>query len=119
MSTSLSPTRAVAEPEQATGLRRRVLPFREVFAQSLAGTGPSGSLAFGPALVYANAGNGAWLSYVLSLIGLLLVGWGFAQFGTRIASAGSLYTYAAEGFGAVIGVLVAWAMIVAYTVIAM
>jgi amino acid transporter len=119
MSVAQAEGQVVENVEGQTGLRRRVLPFREVFAQSLAGTGPSGSLAFGPALVYANAGNGAWLSYVLSLIGLLLVGWGFAQFGTRIASAGSLYTYAAEGFGAVIGVLVAWAMIVAYTVIAM
>src|SRR3954471_20851262 len=116
MSTSLSPTRAVAEPKQATGLRKRSLPFREVFAQSLAGTGPSGSLAFGPALVFANAGHGAWLSYVLSLVGLSLVGWGFAVFGRRIASAGSMYTYAAKGLGATFGLLVAWAMIVAYLV---
>jgi amino acid transporter len=101
------------------GLRTRVLPFREVFAQSLAGTGPSGSLAFGPALVFANALHGAWLSYLLSLISLLFVGWAFSTFGTRIASAGSLYTYAAEGLGSAVGVLVGWAMIVAYFVIAM
>jgi len=101
------------------GLRRRSLPFREVFAQSLAGTGPSGSLAFGPALVFANAGHGTWVSYVLSLVSLLLVGWAFSTFGTRLASAGSMYTYAAEGLGPLIGVLVAWACVVAYAVIAM
>jgi|1186.fasta_scaffold19827_2 amino acid transporter len=109
---------ATTTPEPV-GLRRRSLPFREVFAQSLAGTGPSGSLAFGPALVFANAGHGTWLSYVLSLVSLLLVGWAFSTFGTRLASAGSMYTYAAEGLGPFVGVLVAWACVIAYTVIAM
>lgn len=103
----------------APGLRRRSLPFREVFAQSLAGTGPSGSLAFGPALVFASAGHGTWISYLLSLIGLLFVGWAFAVFGTRIASAGSMYPYASEGLGPLVGVIVAWALVVAYVVIAM
>jgi amino acid transporter len=95
------------------------LPFREVFAQSLAGTGPSGSLAFGPALVFASAGHGTWISYVLSLVSLLFVGWAFATFGTRLASAGSMYTMTAAGLGPIIGVLVAWACVVAYAVIAM
>ena len=89
--------RVASRPEsphrsRRSGLRKRSLPFREVFAQSLAGTGPSGSLAFGPALVFANAGHGTWISYVLSLVSLLLVGWAFAAFGTRLASAGSMYT---------------------------
>ena len=122
MSTSVSPGRApasaAAEPS-SLGLRKRSLPFREVFAQSLAGTGPSGSLAFGPALVFASAGHGTWISYVLSLVSLLLVGWAFAVFGTRLASAGSMYTMVAEGLGPIIGVLIAWACVVAYTVIAM
>src|SRR3954452_16719070 len=120
MSTSVSsPDRASVAAEPAVGLRRRSLPFREVFAQSLAGTGPSGSPAFRPALVFANAGHGTWLSYVLSLVSLLLVGWAFSTFGTRLASSGSMYTYAAEGLGPFVGVLVAWACVIAYTVIAM
>jgi amino acid transporter len=119
MSTSVSPGRASVAAEPSLGLRRRSLPFREVFAQSLAGTGPSGSLAFGPALVFASAGHGTWISYVLSLVSLLLVGWAFAVFGTRLASAGSMYTMVAEGLGPIIGVLIAWACVVAYTVIAM
>ena len=119
MSTSVSPGRASVAAEPSLGLRKRSLPFREVFAQSLAGTGPSGSLAFGPALVFASAGHGTWISYVLSLVSLLLVGWAFAVFGTRLASAGSMYTMVAEGLGPIIGVLIAWACVVAYTVIAM
>jgi amino acid transporter len=119
MSTSVSPARASVAAEPSLGLRRRSLPFREVFAQSLAGTGPSGSLAFGPALVFASGGHGTWISYVLSLISLLFVGWAFSTFGTRLASAGSMYTMAAEGLGPLIGVLVAWAIVVAYAVIAM
>src|SRR5215213_9529980 len=117
MSTSVSPERASVAAEPSLGLRRRSLPFREVFAQSLAGTGPSGSLAFGPALVFASAGHGTWVSYVLSLISLLFVGWAFAVFGTRLASAGSMYTMAAEGLGPLVGVLVAWAIVVAYQVL--
>jgi amino acid transporter len=120
MSTSVSPARpAVAAEEPTLGLRKRSLPFREVFAQSLAGTGPSGSLAFGPALVFASAGHGTWISYVLSLVSLLFVGWAFSTFGTRLASAGSMYTMTAQGLGPLIGVLVAWACVIAYTVIAM
>lgn len=119
MTTSLSPADTPDASHEALGLRRRSLPFREVFAQSLAGTGPSGSLAFGPALVFANAGHGTWLSYVLSLVSLLFVGWAFSTFGTRIASAGSMYTYAAEGLGPFVGVIVAWAVVVAYVIIAM
>src|SRR3954464_34820 len=108
MSTSVSPGPTAAAAEvQSLGLRRGSLPFREVFAQSLAGTGPSGSLAFGPALVFVHAGPGRWLSYVPSLVSLLLVGWAFSTFGTRLASAGSMYTYAAEGLGPLVGVLVA------------
>src|SRR4051794_41060862 len=120
MSTSVSPgpTAAAAEA-QSLGLRRGSLPFREVFAQSLAGTGPSGSLAFGPALVFASAGHGTWVSYVLSLVSLLFVGWAFSTFGTRLASAGSMYTMASAGLGPIVGVLVAWAIVVAYAVIAM
>ena len=118
MSIAASPTEA-AVPAGESGLRRRSLPFYEVFAQSLAGTGPSGSLAFGPALVFASAGHGAWISYVLSLVSLLFVGWAFSVFGTRIASAGSMYAYAAEGLGPLVGVVVAWAIVVAYVVIAM
>src|SRR3954452_9852804 len=120
MSTSVSsPDRASVAAEPSLGLRKRSLPFREVFAQSLAGTGPSGSLAFGPALVFASAGHGTWVSYVLSLVSLLFVGWAFSTFGTRLASAGSMYTMAAAGLGPIIGVLVAWAIVVAYAVIAM
>src|SRR3954453_2058183 len=118
-STSVSLEQAGSEAPAGLGLRKGSLPFREVFAQSLAGTGPSGSLAFGPALVFASAGHGTWVSYVLSLISLLLVGWAFAVFGTRLASAGSMYTMAAEGLGPIGGVLVAWAIVVAYAVIAM
>src|SRR3954451_10528756 len=119
MSTSVSPTRPAAPASEPGGLRRRSLPFREGFAQCLARTGPSGSLAFGPALVFATAGHGTWISYVLSLVSLLFVGWAFSTFGTRLASAGSMYTMAAAGLGPIIGVLVAWAIVVAYAVIAM
>src|SRR3954470_16317833 len=122
MSTSVSPGRApasVAAEPSSLGLRRRSLPFREVFAQSLAGTGPSGSLAFGPALVFASAGHGTWISYVLSLVSLLFVGSAFSTFGTRLASAGSMYTMAAARLGPIIGVLVARAIVGAYAGIGM
>lgn len=119
MSTSVVPERVSTEKPGGLGLRKGSLPFREVFAQSLAGTGPSGSLAFGPALVFASAGHGTWVSYVLSLVSLLFVGWAFSVFGTRLASAGSMYTMASAGLGPIVGVLVAWAIVVAYAVIAM
>ena len=82
-----------------TGLRRRVLSALEVFAQSIANIAPSAVIAFVPAAIFASAGKGTWLTWVLGTVVVFVVAYCLAQFARRHASAGSLYGYAAQGFG--------------------
>jgi len=46
-------------------------------------------------LIYAQAGNATWLSFVLGMLGLVLVSLNVNQFARRSASSGSLYRYTA------------------------
>jgi amino acid transporter len=66
------------------------------------------------AMVFGAAGNGAWLAYLLSMLGLWLVGLNINQFAKRCASSGSLYTYIGRGLGAECGLLGAWCLLLAY-----
>src|ERR1700753_483750 len=80
-------------------LQKRVLTFPEVLAQSVANMAPSAAMALLPLFVFFSAGNGAWLSFGLGLVVMLLVGYCAAQFGKRINSAGSFYVRVTRGPG--------------------
>jgi hypothetical protein len=43
-------------------------------------------MATGPALIVATAGNGAWLSYLLAMVAVVLIGLYVAQFGASLAA---------------------------------
>jgi len=62
----------------------------------------------------ALAGNGTWLSFVLGLVGLVLVSLNINQFASRSASPGSLYSYIAQGLGPMAGVVCGWSLVLAY-----
>ncbi|MFC7054255.1 APC family permease [Hansschlegelia quercus] len=65
-------------------------------------------------LIFASAGNGAWLSFALGMLGLVLVSLNVNQFTTRSASPGSLYSYIVQGLGPTAGILGGWALVFAY-----
>ena len=48
-------------------LQKRVLSTPEVLAQSVANMAPSAAMALLPLFVFLDAGNGAWLSFGISL----------------------------------------------------
>lgn len=100
-------------------LARRVLPGVEVFAQSIATVSPSGVVAITPLIVALNAGNGTWLAFAMAMLAILLIGYCVAQFSRRVASSGSLYTYAARGLGSIAGFATGWGLVIAYVTIAM
>jgi amino acid transporter len=102
-----------------SGLRPECLTFPEIIAQSIANIAPTVTPALGASLVFANAGNGTWLAFVIATIGLTFVGLNINQFARRSASPGSLYAYIAKGLGPTAGVLTGWALVLAYTVTAM
>ncbi len=102
-----------------SGLRPECLPFYEVLAQSIANIAPTVTPTVNAAIVFASAGTGTWLTYLLATIGLTFVGLNINEFAKRSASPGSLYAYIARGLGPMAGVITGWALILAYVFTAM
>src|SRR5690242_13268040 len=109
---------ATAPPEIAVdsgiSLQKRVLTFPEVLAQSVANMAPSAAMALLPLFVFLNAGNGAWLSFGISIIVLLIVAYCAAQFATRINSAGSFYVWVTRALGPGAGSAAGWGLVLGY-----
>ncbi|MGC4087854.1 MAG: APC family permease [Polyangiaceae bacterium] len=70
-------------------------------------------------LIFARAGNATWLSFVLGVVGLVLVSLNVNQFARRSASPGSLYSYVAQGLNPNVGVLGGLALLFGYTLTGM
>ena len=96
------------------GLKPNCLSFGEVLAQSFAVIAPTTIPASNLGLIFALAGNGTWLSFLLGLVGLVLVSLNINQFASRSASPGSLYSYIAKGLGPLAGVVCGWSLMLAY-----
>ena len=105
-SVALSPT--------SSGLRQSCLSYVEVLAQSVAVIAPSTVPAAVIGLIFASAGNGTWLSFLLGMLGLVLVSSNINQFARRSASPASLYSYVVQGLGPTAGVLAGWALMFGY-----
>jgi amino acid transporter len=95
-------------------LQKRVLSFPEVLAQSVANMAPSAAMALLPLLVFLSAGNGTWLSFALSLVVLLIVGYCASVFATRINSAGSFYVWVTRAIGPGAGSAAGWGLVLGY-----
>lgn len=108
-----------ADDENKATLRQDCLPYPEVLAQSVAVIAPSTVPAAIVGLIFASAGNGAWLSFLLGMCGMMLVGLNINQFARRSASPGSLYTYIVQGLGPTAGIMGGWALMFGYTLTGM
>jgi amino acid transporter len=75
---------------------------------------PTASAAMTVPLVFASAGNGTWISYLLATLCTLFVGLCIARFARDSASPGSLYSYATSSLPPVLGSVAAWALLLAY-----
>ncbi len=91
--------------------RRSVSPF-EVGAQSIANVAPSAVIAFGPAGMAASAGNGAWFSFFLGTLIVLVIAYSIVIFTRRRAGAGSLYSLVRPALGPKGAFLTGWALFV-------
>lgn len=101
------------------GLRRRHARTVDVVAQSVAATAPAGVLLVHPAAAYARSGSFGFLDIAITIalvVGVALV---IGMFARRIASTGSLYTFAARGLGTHAGVIAGTALGVGYVAVAM
>jgi amino acid transporter len=102
------------ERTKSSGLRSDCLPFPDVLAQSVANIAPTVTPTVNAALVFASAGNGTWLTFLIATIGLTFVGMNINQFAQQSAAPGSLYMYIARGLGPMAGVITGWALMLAY-----
>jgi amino acid transporter len=100
--------------ESGISLQARVLSFPEVLAQSVANMAPSAAMALLPLLVFFSAGNATWLSFLLSLVVLLVVAYCASLFATRINSAGSFYVWVARALGPGAGSAAGWGLVLGY-----
>jgi amino acid transporter len=109
---------ATAPPHVATSsdttLARRVLSTPEVLAQSVANMAPSAAMALLPLFVFYSAGDALWLSFALSILILMVVGYCAAQFATRINSAGSFYVWVTRALGPGAGHAAGWGLVLGY-----
>ena len=53
-------------------------------------------MALLPLLVFAGAGNGTWVAFIVALLALMCIGYCAAQFARRINSAGSFYVWVSK-----------------------
>lgn len=100
------------------GLRAGTLSPLETLAQSVSTIAPSTSPTLTVPLVFALAGDGTCLAYLLALGLIVLVALCVARFARESASPGSLYEYARGGLPPLLAALTAWALFFAYAMTA-
>ncbi|MBE7157716.1 MAG: APC family permease [Rhodospirillales bacterium] len=96
------------------GLRHASLSGLEALAQSISSVAPTAGPAILVPLVFALAGNGAWLSFLLATIAVFVVALNISSFASYSASPGSLYAYTTSVFTGKGGELSAWSLLLAY-----
>ena len=96
------------------GLHSGALGAVETLAQSISATAPSTSSSLTIPLVFALAGNGTWLVYLIATAAILLVGFSISRFARMSASPGSLYSYTAQTLTPACGAMAGWGLLLAY-----
>jgi len=107
-------TVAMTADTKTYGLRSAVLSPLETLAQSIALLAPTVTPAMILPLVFASAGNGTWLVFLLATCGLLCCAVNLSYLTAYTASPGSLYSYSFLGLGRQAAMLTGWALMFAY-----
>ncbi len=103
-----------AAHSEGTGLKANSLSFFEVLGESIANIAPTATPAITIPVVFALAGNGTWLSYMIATAACVLLARQINVFSRRYASSGSLYTYVSDGLGNRAGFISAASITFAY-----
>src|SRR3984957_887067 len=96
------------------GLKSASLSPLETLAQSVAVIAPTGAPVMTVPLVFALAGPGGAVGFLVPACRVLLVALNITQAARRSASPGSLYTYITDHMHRRWGVLAGWALLIAY-----
>jgi len=112
VATDLEGTVKLAQPDY--NLKHHILSPLETLAQSVSAIAPSASPTLTVPLVFALAGQGTWLAYLIATICIGLVAICIASFARDSASPGSLYVYTRNSLPPAMASLAAWALFFAY-----
>jgi amino acid transporter len=104
----------VEVPISSSGLRPNILSPVETLAQSISTIAPTTSPTMTVPLVFALAGNGTWLAYLLATIAILLIALCISRFARHTSCSGALYTYVTSSLPPVAGSIAGWALLLAY-----
>ena len=96
------------------GLRHNALSPLETLAQSVSAIAPSTSPTLTIPLVFALAGQGTAIAYLIAMLLMVLVGLCIAAFARESSSPGSLYIYTRNSLPPVFSAVTAWALFFAY-----
>ena len=105
---------ALGQARAAHGLRPGILSPMETLAQSVSTIAPTTTPVATIPLVFALAGNGTWLAYVLATVAVLLVAWCIGRFARYSSSPGSLYSYAEAVLPPWLSAITGWSLLLAY-----
>ena len=98
----------MAEATHGGDLARGAVGLREVLFQSITSMAPAGAVALSIAAGATYAGGALPLAVALALVGCLLVASSIGQLAKHLPSAGSTFTYPAEGIHPSVGFLTGW-----------
>jgi amino acid transporter len=96
------------------GLREGALSPVETLAQSVSTIAPSTSPTLTVPLVFALAGQGTAIAYLIAMLLMVLVGFCIAEFAKESSSPGSLYVYTRKSMPPVFSTITALALFFAY-----
>lgn len=92
----------------------RSLGFWGVMGQSVSGVAPTATPTVNIALVFAAAGSGSWLAYVIATVAILLVASNLVPLSRSISGSGSLSEFVGQTLGPAPRRVAAWALLLAY-----
>jgi amino acid transporter len=101
-------------PIAASGLRPDILSPMETLAQSISTIAPTTTPTMTIPLVFALAGNGTWLAYLLATIAVLLIALCISRFARLTSCSGSLYTFTTSSLPPIASGIAGLALLLAY-----
>jgi amino acid transporter len=105
---SIDPSVEQSPEGEGSGLARHVVGLPGVLFQSVTFMAPGAAVATSLAVGAAFAGGALPLSVLITLVAAVLVAVSISQLARHLPSAGSIYTYPAQGLHPTIGYLVGW-----------
>jgi amino acid transporter len=108
---------STATSAPAESLERDAIGLTEVLFQSITHMAPAVATALSIGFATTLAGGLTPLAVVFALIACLFTAYSMGQLGSRMSSAGGMYTWVSRGLGPFFGWLVAWAFTLAEPIV--